>query len=44
MVAFMMENVAKNKSLAKSEKKMGWLYECQVHWELYRPVVVPVVS
>lgn len=39
-----MQNVAKNKSLAKSEKKMGWLYECQVHSELYQPLVVPIVS
>lgn len=38
-----MHSVAENKCLAKSEKKMGWLYECQVLSELYQPVVVPIV-
>lgn len=39
-----MENVAEDKNVAKSGKKIGQLYDYQVHSEVCQLIVLPLVS
>lgn len=44
MVAFIIQNVAEDKNLAKRGKEMGWLYERQVRSDLYHLMVMALVN